>query len=254
MSAQHSNLPPAMPRHIAVIMDGNGRWAYRQHLPRVAGHRRGAEVVREMVQSCVDLGIPYLTLFAFSTENWRRPALEVRLLMNLFRLLLKREARKLHENGVRLCIIGDRSELEPDLLKLIAEAETLTESNTRLQLNLAVNYGGRWDITQAVRSVLAAVESGALAAGDVSEADIAQHLSLANVPEPDLMIRTGGEERISNFLVWQMAYSEFYFTDVLWPDFDRASLDHALHSFAQRQRRFGKTGDQVLEDDCSVSD
>ncbi|MBU2718973.1 di-trans,poly-cis-decaprenylcistransferase, partial [Acidithiobacillus ferridurans] len=152
--------PPAMPRHIAVIMDGNGRWAYRRHLPRVAGHRRGAEVVREMVQSCADLGIPYLTLFAFSTENWRRPAIEVRLLMNLFRLLLRREARKLHENGVRLHIIGDRSALDPEICQLIDEAETLTRNNQRLQLNLAVNYGGRWDIAQAARAAMAAVQAG----------------------------------------------------------------------------------------------
>lgn len=245
---------PKFPRHVAVIMDGNGRWAYRQHLPRVAGHRRGAEVVREMVQSCVDLNIPHLTLFAFSTENWRRPPLEVRLLMNLFRLLLKREARKLHENGVRLRIIGDRSALERDILQLIEEAENLTQNNTRLQLNLAVNYGGRWDIAQATRAAIAAFQSADLNLQDLGEQDIAQHLSLADGPEPDLLIRTGGEERISNFLVWQLAYTEFYFTDTLWPDFDRASLEHALHSFAHRQRRFGRTGDQVLEGDCSVSD
>jgi undecaprenyl diphosphate synthase len=245
---------PKFPRHVAVIMDGNGRWAYRQHLPRVAGHRRGAEVVREMVQSCVDLGIPHLTLFAFSTENWRRPPLEVRLLMNLFRLLLKREARKLHENGVRLRIIGDRSALERDIRQLIEDAENLTQNNTRLQLNLAVNYGGRWDVAQATRAAIAAFQSADLNLQDLGEQDIAQHLSLADGPEPDLLIRTGGEERISNFLVWQLAYTEFYFTDTLWPDFDRASLEHALHSFAHRQRRFGRTGDQVLEGDCSVSD
>ncbi|MBU2759196.1 polyprenyl diphosphate synthase [Acidithiobacillus sulfurivorans] len=245
---------PKFPRHVAVIMDGNGRWAYRQHLPRVAGHRRGAEVVREMVQSCVDLGIPHLTLFAFSTENWRRPPLEVRLLMNLFRLLLKREARKLHENGVRLRIIGDRSALERDIRQLIEEAENLTRNNTRLQLNLAVNYGGRWDVVQATRAAIAAFQSADLNLQDLGEQDIAQHLSLADGPEPDLLIRTGGEERISNFLVWQLAYTEFYFTDTLWPDFDRASLEHALHSFAHRQRRFGRTGDQILEGDCSVSD
>lgn len=244
----------SLPQHVAVIMDGNGRWAYRQHLPRVAGHRRGAEVVREMVQSFVDLNIPYLTLFAFSTENWRRPPLEVRLLMNLFRLLLKREARKLHENGVRLRIIGDRSALERDILQLIEEAESLTQNNTRLQLNLAVNYGGRWDIAQATRAAIAALQSADLNLQELDEQDIARHLSLADGPEPDLLIRTGGEERISNFLIWQLAYTEFYFTDTLWPDFDRASLEHALHSFAHRQRRFGRTGDQVLEGDCSVSD
>ncbi|WP_253253821.1 isoprenyl transferase [Acidithiobacillus marinus] len=242
------------PRHIAVIMDGNGRWAYRQHLPRVAGHRRGAEVVREMVQSCVDLGISHLTLFAFSTENWRRPALEVRLLMNLFRLLLKREVRKLHENGVRLRIIGDRVPLERDIRQMMEEAESLTRDNTCLCLNLAVNYGGRWDITQAARAAVAAIQANGQDPQMLSEQDIAQHLSLAEIPEPDLLIRTGGEERISNFLIWQLAYTEFYFTDTLWPDFDRASLEHALHSFAHRQRRFGRTGDQVQEGDCSASD
>ncbi len=245
---------PATPRHIAVIMDGNGRWAYRQRLPRVAGHRRGAEVVREMVQSCVDLGIPYLTLFAFSTENWRRPALEVRLLMNLFRLLLRREVRKLHENGVRLCVIGDRSALDCDIRQLVEEAEALTRNNKRLQLNLAVNYGGRWDIAQAACAAIAAAQAGEFALEDFSEAHIARYLCLADIPEPDLLIRTGGEERISNFLVWQLAYTEFYFSDALWPDFDRTALEHALYSFAHRQRRFGRTGDQVLEDDCSVSD
>ena len=253
MSSAAESLP-AMPRHIAVIMDGNGRWAYRQHLPRVAGHRRGAEVVREMVQSCVDLGIPYLTLFAFSTENWRRPVLEVRLLMNLFRLLLRREARKLHENGVRLCIIGERSALDRDIRQLVEEAEALTLNNKRLQLNLAVNYGGRWDIAQAARAAMAAVQAGDLAFEDFSEAHIARYLSLADIPEPDLLIRTGGEERISNFLVWQLAYTEFYFSDTLWPDFDRMALEYALQSFAHRQRRFGRTGDQVLEGDCSASD
>lgn len=253
MSSADESLP-AMPRHIAVIMDGNGRWAYRQHLPRVAGHRRGAEVVREMVQSCVDLGIPYLTLFAFSTENWRRPVLEVRLLMNLFRLLLRREARKLHENGVRLCIIGDRSALDRDIRQLVEEAEALTCNNRRLQLNLAVNYGGHWDIAQAARAAMAAVLAGELALEDFSEAHIARYLCLADIPEPDLLIRTGGEERISNFLVWQLAYTEFYFSDTLWPDFDRTALEYALQSFAHRQRRFGRTGDQVLEDDCSASD
>nr|WP_312260884.1 polyprenyl diphosphate synthase [Candidatus Igneacidithiobacillus taiwanensis] len=239
------------PRHIAIIMDGNGRWAYRRHLPRVAGHRRGAEVVREMVQRCVDLKIPHLTLFAFSTENWRRPPLEVRLLMNLFRLLLRREARKLHENGVRLRIIGERSNLAADLQTLIAEAEALTAENRRLTLNLAVNYGGRWDITQATkRAVARHLESGE-SLDTFREEDLAAELCLADSPEPDLLIRTGGEERISNFLIWQLAYTEFYFTDTLWPDFDGNALELALKSFAHRQRRFGRTGDQILDDACA---
>jgi len=239
------------PRHIAIIMDGNGRWAYRRHLPRVAGHRRGAEVVREMVQRCVDLKIPHLTLFAFSTENWRRPPLEVRLLMNLFRLLLRREARKLHENGVRLRIIGERSNLAADLQTLIAEAEALTAENRRLTLNLAVNYGGRWDITQAMKRAAARHLESGKSLDNLCEEDVAAELCLADSPEPDLLIRTGGEERISNFLVWQLAYTEFYFTDTLWPDFDGNALELALKSFAHRQRRFGRTGDQVLDDACA---
>jgi len=241
-----------IPRHIAIIMDGNGRWAYRQHLPRVAGHRRGAEVVREMVQRCVELDIPHLTLFAFSTENWRRPALEVRLLMNLFRLMLRREAKKLHSNGVRLRIIGDRAALAPDLQKLIGDAETLTAENHRLTLSLAVNYGGKWDITQAARKAVQLCQEQGKDPAMLNEEDIARHLALADIPEPDLLIRTGGEERISNFLIWQLAYTEFYFTDTLWPDFDGVELGRAIHSFAQRQRRFGRTGDQVQDPACDV--
>jgi len=240
----------ALPRHIAIIMDGNGRWAYRRHLPRVAGHRRGAEVVREMVQSCAELGVAHLTLFAFSTENWRRPALEVRLLMNLFRLMLRREVRRLHEHGVRLRIIGERGALDADIVTLIEEAEQLTADNDRLTLNLAVNYGGRWDIAQAARTAASELQASGRDLAELDEANIASHLALADSPEPDLLIRTGGEERISNFLIWQMAYTEFYFTEVLWPDFDRDALEEALRSFAQRQRRFGRTGDQLLDDAC----
>lgn len=243
-----------LPQHVAVIMDGNGRWAYRRHLPRVAGHRRGAEVVREMVQSCAELGIPHLTLFAFSTENWRRPSLEVRLLMSLFRLLLRREIRKLHDNGVRLRVIGERGRLEADIRRLIEEAEALTQGNTTLTLTLAVNYGGRWDIAQATRRVAAAVQAGQVRVEDIDEGTLAPYLALADIPEPDLLIRTGGEERISNFLIWQLAYTELYFTDTLWPDFNRPALERALHSFAQRQRRFGRTGDQVAEDACSANE
>ncbi|MCY0872001.1 MAG: polyprenyl diphosphate synthase [Acidithiobacillus caldus] len=245
------NRSTTLPRHLAIIMDGNGRWAYRRHLPRVAGHRRGAEVVREMVQSCAELGVAHLTLFAFSTENWRRPPLEVRLLMNLFRLMLRREARRLHEHGVRLRIIGDRRALEADIVALIEEAETLTASNDRLTLNLAVNYGGRWDIAQAARTAALELQRRGGDLAELDEASIVPHLALADSPEPDLLIRTGGEERISNFLIWQMAYTEFYFTEVLWPDFDRDALEQALRSFAQRQRRFGRTGDQLLDDACS---
>ncbi|MEY2340637.1 polyprenyl diphosphate synthase [Acidithiobacillus sp. IBUN Pt1247-S3] len=246
-----ADLANKRPQHIAIIMDGNGRWAYRRHLPRVAGHRRGAEVVREMVQRCVDWEIPHLTLFAFSTENWRRPPLEVRLLMNLFRLLLRREAKKLHENGVRLRIIGDQSNLAPDLQALIRDAESLTAENRRLTLNLAVNYGGRWDITSAAKRAIAKCLAAGRDLDSLSEEDISAELCLADSPAPDLLIRTGGEERISNFLVWQLAYTEFYFTDTLWPDFDGNALELALKSFAHRQRRFGRTGDQVQEDACA---
>ncbi len=191
-------------------------------------------------------------LFAFSTENWRRPALEVRLLMNLFRLLLRREAKKLHGNGVRLRIIGDRAVLAPDLQKLINDAETLTAENHRLTLSLAVNYGGRWDITQAARKAVQFCQGQGRDPAKLDEEDIARHLALADIPEPDLLIRTGGEERISNFLIWQLAYTEFYFTDTLWPDFDGVELGRAIHSFAQRQRRFGRTGDQVQDPACDV--
>ncbi|UTV79859.1 polyprenyl diphosphate synthase [Acidithiobacillus sp. YTS05] len=252
MSLSHvEKLAKQRPQHIAIIMDGNGRWAYRRHLPRVAGHRRGAEIVREMVQRCVDAQIAHLTLFAFSTENWRRPPLEVRLLMNLFRLMLRREAKKLHDNGVRLRIIGDQSHLAADLQTLIRDAESLTAGNRRLTLNLAVNYGGRWDIARASKRAAAKCLQAGRSLDALSEEDIAAELCLADSPEPDLLIRTGGEERISNFLVWQLAYTEFYFTETLWPDFDGNALDLALKSFAQRQRRFGRTGDQVQEDACA---
>ncbi|MDP2963204.1 MAG: polyprenyl diphosphate synthase [Sulfurimicrobium sp.] len=231
-----------IPRHIAIIMDGNGRWAKKRHLPRVMGHKRGLETVREMVKSCIERGVEYLTLFAFSSENWRRPEEEVSFLMQLFMLALEKEVSKLHQNGVCLKVIGDLSRFEPRLVDLVRKAEKLTENNAKLTLTIAANYGGRWDIMQAVQSMLKARPE--LAAGFV-EADLQPYLCMPYAPEPDLFIRTGGEERISNFLLWQLAYSELYFTEVLWPDFNAAELDRAIHSYQQRERRFGRTSEQL---------
>jgi undecaprenyl diphosphate synthase len=234
-----------MPRHIAIIMDGNGRWAKQRFLPRIAGHRRGVENVRSTVRACVDNGVEYLTLFAFSSENWRRPAEEVSFLMQLFIAALEQEVAKLHENGVRFKVIGDLSRFERPLRQLVTDAETLTCDNTRLTLTVAANYGGRWDIMQAVKRMLA--DKPQLAA-DFAEADLLPYLSLAYAPEPDLFIRTGGEQRISNFLLWQLAYTEMYFTDTLWPDFDIAAFDAAIASYQRRERRFGRTSEQLRED------
>ncbi len=232
-----------IPRHVAIIMDGNGRWARQRLLPRVAGHKRGVESVRATVRACIERGIEHLTLFAFSSENWRRPAAEVDTLMELFVLALEREVDKLHQNGVRLRIVGDLQSFGPRLNKLIAQGEALTRDNSRLTLNVAANYGGRWDILQAVNRLL-----HERAAGEpVTEADLASRLCLADTPEPDLFIRTGGEQRISNFLLWQLAYTELYFTDTLWPDFDAAALDAAIESYRKRERRFGRTSEQVAE-------
>jgi undecaprenyl diphosphate synthase len=235
----------AMPRHIAIIMDGNGRWAKQRYLPRIAGHRRGVENVRSTVRACVQNGVEYLTLFAFSSENWRRPADEVSFLMQLFISALEQEVAKLHENGVRFKVIGDLSRFERPLRQLVADAEKLTCDNRRLTLTVAANYGGRWDIMQAVKRMLA--DKPHLAA-DFTEADLLPYLSLAYAPEPDLFIRTGGEQRISNFLLWQLAYTEMYFTDTLWPDFDTAAFDAAIASYQRRERRFGRTSEQLRED------
>ena len=231
-----------LPRHIAIIMDGNGRWAAKRLLPRIAGHRRGVEVVRDTVQACSQKGIEFLTLFAFSSENWRRPADEVSFLMQLFMLALEREVAKLHKNNIRFKVIGDLTRFEPRLNRLIAEAEQLTRDNTQLTLTVAANYGGRWDMIQAVSRMLK--HKPQLAAG-FTEADLLPYLSLAYAPEPDFFIRTGGERRISNFLLWQLAYTEMYFTDTLWPDFDAAEFERAIASYQQRERRFGRTSEQV---------
>ncbi|HEX9179611.1 MAG TPA: polyprenyl diphosphate synthase [Burkholderiales bacterium] len=233
----------SVPRHIAIIMDGNGRWAKNRFLPRVAGHRRGVETVREVVRACADLGVEYLTLFAFSSENWRRPAEEVSFLMQLFMRALQQEVTRLHENGIRLRVIGDLGRFDTELVALIRQGEERTAGNTRLTLSIAANYGGRWDILQAAHRMLA--QRPELAAG-FGEEDLAPHLSMSYAPEPDLFIRTGGEQRISNFLLWQLAYTELYFTGTLWPDFDSRALTQALESYRRRERRFGRTSEQLV--------
>ena len=231
-----------VPRHIAIIMDGNGRWARRRRLPRVAGHRKGRDAVRDTVKGCVERGVEYLTLFAFSSENWRRPEDEVSVLMQLFLRALEQEVVKLHENGIRFRVVGDLSRFDPKIVELIRSGEALTRDNSRLTLTIAANYGGRWDIMQAFRRMCA--EHPALAT-TFTEADLAPFLSMHYAPEPDLFIRTGGEKRISNFLLWQLAYTELYFTDTLWPDFNAESLDLAIASYRQRERRFGRTSEQL---------
>jgi undecaprenyl diphosphate synthase len=230
-------------------MDGNGRWARKRYMPRFSGHARGVEMVRETVRSCLERGVEFLTLFAFSSENWRRPPEEVGLLMQLFVKALEQEVDKLDRNGVRLRIIGDLSRFEKGLQELIVAAEARTAGNSRLQLTIAANYGGRWDIMQAVNAMLRAQpgkQSG------WSEADLESFLSMSFAPEPDLFIRTGGEERISNFLLWQLAYTELYFTGTLWPEFERAEFDRAIASFQKRERRFGRTGEQLVGDDSNA--
>ena len=232
----------SIPRHIALIMDGNGRWAKQRFLPRVAGHKRGLEAVRATVKACVKRGVEYLTLFAFSSENWRRPQDEVKFLMQLFVAALEQEIEKLHANGVRFRVVGDLSRFEPRIVRLVEEAEALTLKNDRLLLTVAANYGGRWDMLQAVNRMLQ--EKPELASG-FAETDVAPYFSMSHAPEPDLFVRTGGEQRISNFLLWQLAYTELYFTETLWPDFDAAALDDAIRSYQERERRFGRTSEQV---------
>ena len=225
-------------------MDGNGRWAKKRFLPRVAGHVKGVELVRELVRACLERGVDYLTLFAFSSENWRRPLEEVSLLMQLFVKALEQEVERLQRHGVRLRVIGDLSRFEPRLQTLIRQAEEATATNTALHLTIAANYGGRWDILQAANR-LAVAEPEKI--GQWTEADLEPYLSMAFAPEPDLYIRTGGEMRVSNFLLWQMAYTEFYFTPTLWPEFDRVEFDRAIASYQQRERRFGRTSEQLKE-------
>ena len=232
-----------LPRHVAIIMDGNGRWAKKRHLPRFAGHRRGVSTVRDTVKHCLERGIEYLTLFAFSSENWRRPDEEVSLLMDLFVRALQQEVSKLNRNGVRLRVVGDLSRFGPELQALILASEEKTSTNTKLTLTIAANYGGRWDIMQAVNRMIAAQPDKQ---GQWCEADLTPYLAMSYAPEPDLFVRTGGEERVSNFLLWQLAYAEFYFTDTLWPEFDSAAFDAAIASYQSRERRFGRTSEQLI--------
>ncbi len=234
------------PRHIAIIMDGNGRWAQKRLMPRVMGHREGVKTVRKIVEYCAEQKIEVLSLFAFSSENWRRPKTEVSMLMELFMATLQSEVNKLDKNGIRLRIIGEKTAFSAKLQEKIAQAEAQTQNNTGLTLVIAANYGGRWDITHAFRQISAKIAAGELRVEDIDETLVGQHLSTADLPEPDLFIRSGGEQRVSNFLLWQLAYTEFYFTPTLWPDFDQKLLADAISSFKGRQRRFGHTGDQVI--------
>ena len=229
----------SVPRHLAIIMDGNNRWARREGYPGVAGHRAGAEVVREIVSACETRGIRYLTLFAFSSENWGRPKAEVRALLALLSRYLRNEVEKLARDGVRLRVIGRRDRFSPRLQKLIAKAEAATETGDRATLTLALDYGGRWDVAEVTRSIAEDVAAGKLNPADIDEETVSRRLATAELPDPDLCIRTAGEARISNFLLWQFAYAEFWFTEVLWPDFDETVLDLALADYAVRERRFG---------------
>lgn len=237
-----------LPRHIAIIMDGNGRWAKRRLLPRVAGHKAGVDAVRQTVKACVKKKIEVLSLFAFSSENWRRPEQEVNYLMELFISALERESNKLHEQNIQLRIIGNRTAFNEKLQQQMQHAEQLTANNTGLKLIIAANYGGHWDIQEALRKVAVAVEEGRLTSQMVSAQSIQQYLSLADLPDPDLFIRTSGEQRISNFFLWQLAYTELFFTDVFWPDFDEKELQKALDFYAKRERRFGYTSEQLRVD------
>ncbi len=233
------------PQHVAIIMDGNGRWARSRGLPRPAGHRASVKVVRRVVEECGKAGVRTLTLFAFSSENWRRPPDEVGMLMNLFLDSLVREIEDLHRNRVRVRFIGDRESLGAELAGRMLSAEALTRENPGLELLVAVAYGGRWDLVQACRTLVADVAAGSLKSADIGEAQIAERLALAGTPDPDLLIRTGGEQRISNFLLWNLAYTELYFDEVLWPEFSPAHLEAAFEHFRRRERRFGRTSAQV---------
>jgi undecaprenyl diphosphate synthase len=235
----------SIPKHVAIIMDGNGRWATKRFLPRVAGHSQGLNIVREIVKECGDLGVEYLTLFAFSSENWRRPAEEVGFLMKLFLTALEKEVSRLDKNNVRLRVVGDLTRFDQQIQERVVQAEEKTAHNTGLNLTIAANYGGRWDMLQAVSACLKANPS--ITPEGVTEALLTPHLSMSYAPEPDLFIRTGGEQRISNFLLWQLAYTELYFTDLLWPDFDAKALQASFTWYRERERRFGRTSAQVID-------
>ncbi len=243
------NLPAdvALPKHIAIIMDGNNRWAKKRFLPSLAGHKAGVKSVRSVIEGCIELGVESLSLFAFSTENWKRPALEVKGLMELFGLALDRETQKLHQNNIRLIVVGDKSRFSESLQRRIKNAEELTRHNDRLTLNIAANYGGQWDIMQAAQRFAEDCVAGKCTPDQLNTQVFDQYVHLADQPKPDLCIRTGGESRISNFLVWQMAYTEYYFVDSLWPDFQKHHLVDAVKDFTSRERRFGRTSEQLEE-------
>ncbi|WPC74753.1 isoprenyl transferase [Vibrio porteresiae] len=234
-----------LPQHIAIIMDGNGRWAKERGKPRVFGHKKGVDAVRKTISTAAKLGIKAVTLFAFSSENWRRPEDEVGLLMELFITVLSSEVKRLHKNNLRLRIIGDVTRFNPRLQRKIEQAEELTRNNTGMVLNVAANYGGKWDITQAAKKLAQQVAAGDLNPDDIDESKMAQFISMADLPDVDLLIRTSGECRISNFLLWQLAYAEMYFTPVYWPEFGEDSLVEAISWFVNRERRFGCTGEQI---------
>jgi len=236
------------PKHVAIIMDGNGRWAKKKNLPRVSGHEAGTEAVKLAIEFCLDNHIPVLTLFAFGQENWRRPADEVNFLMNLFFQTLLEQTQKLQEQSIQLTVIGNVSQLETKLQNKISEVQELTKGNDKLHLNLAVNYSGRWDILRGTKIIAEKINAGELLFDDVTEELFSRYLSLANFPDPDLFIRTSGEQRISNFLLWQLAYTEFYFTETFWPDFNKEEFLKACEFFATRERRFGCISEQLVED------
>lgn len=237
----------SLPKHVAIIMDGNNRWAKKRFMPGLAGHKAGTDAVRAVVELSASKGIEVLTLFAFSSENWRRPEDEVKGLMKLFTMALEREVSKLHKNNIRLKVMGDKSGFSEQIQTLIEDAEQLTANNDRMTLVIAANYGGQWDITQAAKRVSEDLVAGKIQANDINEQTFHRYTLLSEFPAPDLLIRTGGENRISNFMLWQSAYSEFYFCDVLWPDFKQLEYQKALDSFTSRTRRFGRTDDQLQE-------
>lgn len=243
-----------IPNHIAIVMDGNGRWARAKNRPRLIGHKKGVAAVREIVKTCSQLNVECLSLFAFSSENWKRPEEEIKHLMGLFMLALDREAKSLARNNVKLKIIGDLSAFSEKLQQKIRHVEELTAQSTGLNLIVAANYGGRWDITKATKEIGKLIETGKKTSTSITEDDISQQLTTVDFPDPDLFIRTGGEKRISNFLIWQMAYAELYFTDVLWPDFNAEHLNAAIQDYSSRQRRFGKTSEQVIADEENNND
>ena len=240
LSLTDEELADAKPEHVVIIMDGNHRWASARHLPGAAGHRAGAKRLRPIAEACAELGVKHLTVFAFSTENWYRPDAEVGLLMDLMRHVMRTEIDYLHDQGVRLRVIGEREQFAADIQEMMFSCESKTAENTRLNLSVAVNFGGRWDIVNAAKTLAQQVANGTLLPEEVNENAFASAMSLTDIPEPDLMIRTGGDHRISNFLLWDLAYTELYFTDIFWPDFDAAALQEAVATYAQRKRRFGR--------------